>query len=79
MQKKGSALMTESLLTLVEGYPIIRVYVSKPSEVDTHYLINFLMRKRQKVVVPIIERDTDIAPFLSGGSLNSCSEHLQCS
>jgi 5-formyltetrahydrofolate cyclo-ligase len=57
MQEKGSALMTESLLTLVKGYPNVMVYASKPFEVDTHYFISSLMERGQKVVVPIIEKE----------------------
>lgn len=53
-----SAGIEERLLTLLDGFETIMVYVSKTPEVETSGLITALIRRGVRVVVPIIERET---------------------
>jgi 5-formyltetrahydrofolate cyclo-ligase len=58
IRERWSAAIEEQVLTLLEPYLTILVYASKPPEVDTHHLIERLIEKGKKVVVPIIEKET---------------------
>lgn len=56
--KTMSAGICNNLLAILDGMDPLMVYVSKPLEVNTHTLINDLLRLRRNVVVPIIEKET---------------------
>ena len=45
-------------LSLLNGQRTVMVYASKPGEVDTSTLIEALLDRGVRVVVPIIERET---------------------
>jgi 5-formyltetrahydrofolate cyclo-ligase len=53
-----SARIEERLLPLLAPYTTILIYASKPPEVDTRHLIQILLGKGKKVVLPIIEKET---------------------
>ncbi|MBN1194363.1 MAG: 5-formyltetrahydrofolate cyclo-ligase [Methanomicrobiaceae archaeon] len=56
--ERCSRLITEHLLSLLNGHHTVMVYVSKEGEADTHALIDALIKREIAVVVPIIERET---------------------
>lgn len=56
--REKSRAVTARLLALLDGTKTVMVYVSKPPEVDTIELIDALLVRGTRVVVPIIEKDT---------------------
>ncbi|WP_342676026.1 5-formyltetrahydrofolate cyclo-ligase [Methanofollis sp. UBA420] len=57
IQEKSRAV-TARLLSLLDGAGTVMVYVSKTPEVDTAGLIDALLARGTRVVVPIIEKET---------------------
>jgi 5-formyltetrahydrofolate cyclo-ligase len=57
IQEKSSAV-TARLLAFLDGTGTVMVYVSKSPEVDTTGLIDALLARGTRVVVPIIEKET---------------------
>ncbi|WP_298665863.1 5-formyltetrahydrofolate cyclo-ligase [uncultured Methanofollis sp.] len=57
IQEKSRAV-TSRLLSYLDGAGTVMVYVSKPPEVDTTGLIDALLARGTRVVVPIIEKET---------------------
>lgn len=55
-QMSGQAC--SNLLTILDGMYPLMVYVSKPGEVQTRPLLDFLLKNQRTVVVPIIEKET---------------------
>jgi 5-formyltetrahydrofolate cyclo-ligase len=47
------------LLTMLNGMDPLMIYVSKPLEVHTHSLLEHLLKNKKRVVVPIIEKETN--------------------
>lgn len=56
LEKSGR--ICRNVLEVLDGTHPLLVYVSKPSEVNTHALIEELIARRKTVIVPIIEKDT---------------------
>lgn len=57
LQAEWSGAIHRRLLTLMDGYDPVMVYVSKPPEVRTHEFIRGLLAAGRRVIVPIIERE----------------------
>ncbi len=57
LQTEWSGAIRRRLLTLMDGYDPVMVYVSKPPEVRTHEFIRDLLAAGKRVIVPIIERE----------------------
>jgi 5-formyltetrahydrofolate cyclo-ligase len=57
-RREKSRMIRKLLRNLIDGEDPVMVYVSKPTEVETHTLIRELLREGRRVVVPIIERET---------------------
>jgi 5-formyltetrahydrofolate cyclo-ligase len=55
---ENSRRICSLLLDELDGTDPLMVYVSKPLEVDTHRLIDQLLGRNRKIVVPIIETET---------------------
>jgi 5-formyltetrahydrofolate cyclo-ligase len=55
--EKSNAIV-ENLLGLLEEFDTVMVYASKEPEVKTEGLIDALLARKTKVVVPIIQRET---------------------
>lgn len=56
LEKSGR--ICRNVLEVLDGTHPLLVYVSKPSEVNTHALIEELIARGKTVIVPIIEKDT---------------------
>jgi 5-formyltetrahydrofolate cyclo-ligase len=53
-----SGQVCSRLLAMLNGMDPLMVYVSKPLEVHTHTLLEDLISRRRRIVVPIIEKET---------------------
>lgn len=53
-----SAVICTVLKKFLDGVDPIMVYVSKPLEVNTRFLIEYLIESRGRIIVPVIERET---------------------
>ncbi len=53
-----SSIIAQLLLGLLEGLDTVMVYAAKEPEVGTEILIDALLARETKVVVPIIQRET---------------------
>ena len=56
--KEKSGLICRLMQKVLDGIDPVMIYVSKPFEVNTRDLIDCLITSRERVIVPIIERDT---------------------
>jgi 5-formyltetrahydrofolate cyclo-ligase len=56
--EEKSACICMALQNFLEGIDPVMVYVSKPLEVNTRHLIEYLIAGRGRVIVPVIERET---------------------
>ena len=56
--EEKSASICRQLYKVLDGIDPVMVYVSKPLEVNTRDLIDYLIHRHGRIVVPIIERDT---------------------
>jgi 5-formyltetrahydrofolate cyclo-ligase len=56
--REKSRRICAHLTGMLDGFDPLMVYVSKPLEVDTHCLLQELLKKRRRIVVPIIEKET---------------------
>lgn len=56
--EEKSAHIGTVLENFLEGIDPVMVYVSKPLEVNTRPLIDYLIESRGRVIVPVIERET---------------------
>jgi 5-formyltetrahydrofolate cyclo-ligase len=56
--EEKSACICRLLLNVLDGIDPVMVYVSKPMEVNTKDLIEHLISRRKRVIVPVIEKDT---------------------
>jgi 5-formyltetrahydrofolate cyclo-ligase len=56
--EEKSACMCTVLQNFLDGIDPVMVYVSKPLEVNTRHLIEYLIAGRGRVIVPVIERET---------------------
>lgn len=54
--EKSAGICTR-LLGIIDRMDPVMVYVSKPFEVNTHGLIEELLSRKKRVIVPIIERE----------------------
>ncbi|HJJ47473.1 MAG TPA: 5-formyltetrahydrofolate cyclo-ligase [Methanocorpusculum sp.] len=63
LRRKAGYYITEKVLTLLEPYNDILVYAAKVPEVETEVLINILLEKKKRVIVPIIEKETHTLRF----------------
>jgi 5-formyltetrahydrofolate cyclo-ligase len=57
IEEKSSGICTV-LQNFLDGIDPVMVYVSKPLEVNTRHLIEYLIASRGRVIVPVIERET---------------------
>ena len=57
-REQMSGQVCSHLLAMLDGMDPLMVYVSKPLEVHTRSLLDHLLKRRRKVVVPIIEKET---------------------
>lgn len=57
-RREKSYYITEQLITFLEPYQTILMYVAKDPEVETMVAINLLFKENKTVLVPIIERKT---------------------
>lgn len=56
--EEKSVRICTTLENVLEGIDPVMVYVSKPLEVNTLHLIEYLIAGRGRVIVPVIERET---------------------
>ncbi len=56
--EEKSACICSAVHQILDGIDPVMVYVSKPLEVNTRYLIDYLINSRGRVIVPVIETDT---------------------
>ena len=56
--EEKSGLICRHVLEVLEGTNPLMVYGSKPLEVNTRDLIDYLITSRGRVIVPVIETDT---------------------
>jgi 5-formyltetrahydrofolate cyclo-ligase len=56
--EEKSACICKVLENFLDGIDPVMVYVSKPLEVNTRHLIEYLIAGRGRVIVPVIERET---------------------
>jgi 5-formyltetrahydrofolate cyclo-ligase len=56
--EEKSARICSVLENVLEGIDPVMVYVSKPLEVNTRHLIEYLIAGRGRIIVPVIEKET---------------------
>jgi 5-formyltetrahydrofolate cyclo-ligase len=56
--EEKSARICTVLENVLEGIDPVMVYVSKPLEVNTRHLIDYLIAGRGRIIVPVIEKET---------------------
>jgi 5-formyltetrahydrofolate cyclo-ligase len=56
--EEKSAFICSVLQNVLDGIDPVMVYVSKPLEVNTRHIIEYLIESRGRVIVPVIEKET---------------------
>lgn len=62
-RREKSYHITKHLEKLLSDYSVILAYVAKEPEVETMVIINHLLEKEKKVIVPIIQKETKTLRF----------------